>query len=288
VKTSSIRAGAAFAVAAALAGAERAESATLKPETIAAWESYAELVEARFAAEVASDERFLPDHALEPDERDHCRAAIAAAGVCIVRRRERDRTAETPDIPSGMVHHWMGMIRIPGARLDDLVTWVQDYDRQTEYYDEVEASELLEQVGDRFEIRLRLVRKKVVTVHYETEHDVAYRRHDPDRVSSRSYATRIAELANAGDDDEREKAIGQDSGFLWRWHSYWRFRQVGSDVVVACESVSLSRGIPFGVRWLVGGMVNSIPRESLERTLTSMRDGFLGSIDSEHPSSARD
>ena len=40
---------------------------------------------------------------------------------------------------------------------------------------------------------------------------------------------------------------------------------------VQCESVSLSRAIPTGLGWLVGPFVTSIPRESLEFTLGSMR-----------------
>ena len=63
--------------------------------------------------------------------------------------------------------------------------------------------------------------------------------------------------------------MGDDSGFLWRLNSYWRFREQDGGVIVECESVSLSRGIPYGFGWLIGDYVESIPRESLESTLTS-------------------
>ncbi len=38
-------------------------------------------------------------------------------------------------------------------------------------------------------------------------------------------------------------------------------------IIVELESVSLSRGVPVAVRWLVGRYLDSVPRESLEATL---------------------
>jgi hypothetical protein len=43
---------------------------------------------------------------------------------------------------------------------------------------------------------------------------------------------------------------------------------------VQCESVSLSRDIPFGLGWVVGPFVSSIPRESLTFTLQTTRDAL--------------
>src|SRR5206468_7258861 len=141
------------------------------------------------------------------------------------------------------------------------------------YFKVVEDSKLLSHDGDRFDIFLRFVRKKVVTVHYNTNHTAIYRHHRDGFESSRSFTTRIAEVQNAGTASEMEKPVGDDSGFLWRLNSYWRFKQQGDGVVVECESISLSRSIPFGLGWLIKGFVESVPRESLENTLVSIRDG---------------
>ena len=154
-----------------------------------------------------------------------------------------------------------------------MIRWIQDYDQQYKYFKEVEKSKLLSHNGDTFRIYLRLSRTKVVTVHYNTEHTVTYRDNGPGRASSRSFTTKIAEIDNAGTPSEKELPIGNDSGFMWRLNSYWRFREQNGGVVVECESVSLSRQIPFGFGWLVGSYVESIPRESLESTLTGIRDG---------------
>ena len=45
---------------------------------------------------------------------------------------------------------------------------------------------------------LKLQRRAIVSVTYNTEHDVAYRTHGLGRASSRSVATRIAEVVNPG------------------------------------------------------------------------------------------
>jgi hypothetical protein len=158
-------------------------------------------------------------------------------------------------------------VLVPGAEVEDLVRWLQEYDEHDQRFDDVEDSRLLAREGDRFEVFLRLRRKKIVTVHYATMHEVVYRSHGLGRHSSVSRATRIAELENAGTRDERERPPGGDRGFLWRLHSYWRFQQVPTGVVVECESLSLSRGVPAAVRWIVAPYLSSVPRESLESTL---------------------
>jgi hypothetical protein len=81
----------------------------------------------------------------------------------------------------------------------------------------------------------------------------------------------MGELANVGTRDERERAPGNDRGFLWRLIAYWRFEQAGNGVLIECESVSLSRSVPLLLRPIASPIVNRIARESLERTLRSLR-----------------
>ena len=118
---------------------------------------------------------------------------------------------------------------------------------------------------------MKLRRESVITVTYNTEHAVEYRRLAPARASSRSVATKIAELENAGTAQEREKAAGNDHGFLWRLNAYWRYEQVDGGVIIECESVSLSRSVPALLRPFVMGTVERIARESLQKTLVSLR-----------------
>ncbi len=118
---------------------------------------------------------------------------------------------------------------------------------------------------------MKLRRESVITVTYNTEHDVLYRRINDTRASSRSVATKIAELEGAGTPQEREKPVGNDHGFLWRLNAYWRYEQVKGGVLIECESVSLSRGVPVLLRPFVTGTVERIARESLQKTLVSLR-----------------
>ena len=113
-----------------------------------------------------------------------------------------------------------------------------------------------------------------MTVRYNTEHIVVYGPPQEGQQSSRSFTTKIAELQNAGTASEIEKPIGDNSGFLWRLNSYWRFKEQESGVVIECESISLSRSIPFGLAWLIKRFVESVPQESLENTLMSIPDGI--------------
>ena len=122
--------------------------------------------------------------------------------------------------------------------------------------------------GGKYSSKVR--RRSVVTVHYNTEHQVEYRRHGTGRASSRSVATRIAELEDVGSAAEREKPIGRDRGFLWRLNAYWRYQEVAGGVIVECESVTLSRGIPAVVRWMVRPIINRTARSVLSETLGSM------------------
>ncbi|MGH9603010.1 MAG: hypothetical protein ACRD24_11550, partial [Terriglobales bacterium] len=62
-----------------------------------------------------------------------------------------------------------------------------------------------------------------------------------------------------------------DGGFLWRLYSYWRFEEKAGGVFVQCEAISLTRGIPKLLAWLIKPFVTGIPRESLLNTLGSTR-----------------
>ena len=120
--------------------------------------------------------------------------------------------------------------------------------------------------------RLKLQRKQFVTVVYNTEHIVQYASHGAGKASSRSVATRIAELEDAQTVNEREMPEGQDHGFLWRLNSYWRYEQVAGGVIVECESISLSRSIPSVLRVMVRPMIDSAAKGAMERTLVMVRD----------------
>lgn len=228
---------------------------------LAAWDAYVRNVDGRYA-EAGTSSFFALDVRR------------------VTRWRDRAMTATVPmvevpptDAPNAKIHHWAGAIYIPDSTVPAVIKRMQDYaGRESEFYQEVKASRLMQRDGDRVNVFLKLQRDAgVVTADYNTEHAVEYRTLSATRASSRSVSTKIAELEHAGTPRERELPAGKDRGFLWRLNAYWRFEQAGSGVFIECESVSLSRGVPWLVRPIASPIVNRIARESLERTLRSLR-----------------
>lgn len=244
--------------------------------TFTDWDRYVAAVERRVDGELGrANGRFLVLETLPQMEVTRARAMLDRGEVYV--HEMAVPAGLSRDAEKGLVHHWLGAVLVPGATVDQVLAFVQDYDHHARHYADVMASKTLARDGDRFRVFLKLQRSRFgVNAHYNTEHDVVYRRHDPARASSRSVATRIAELDDAGKPREREKAPGDDRGYLWRLNSYWRFQQTAAGVVVECESVSLSRDIPWPVRFLAGPFVRSVPRDSLDRTLSDMRAGISG------------
>ena len=241
-----------------------------------------EATERRIAGELAAaDARALEagNRFLAQDFRDDAAGArrdVLAGNVRIDRMETRDADGNRIRVPKGAIHHWRGSVLIPGAALDDVLHDLMHGADLTGMQNGVVESRVLDREGDRLHMFLKLRRKQLITVHYNTEHRVRYTRHRPDAASSRSVSTRIAELVDAGSPAEREKPIGRDRGFLWRLNSYWRYQQTDDGVIVECESVSLSRSIPRAVRWMATPIVNRTARQVMTRTLTSMAAAMSG------------
>jgi hypothetical protein len=243
----------------------------LKKDTTQAFDRYVELTEARNAAELRRATGLLWIDALPQDERSAAYAALKRGEVKVQKLETRDNS-QAIHCPGGLIHHWTGVVFIPGAKLDDVLAILEDYDRHAEYFaPDVERSKIESRDGDHFKVFLRFRRHKVITVVLNTEHDVRYFRDAPDRAHSRSSAVRIAEVENPGKSDEREKTPGDDDGFLWRMETWWRMEERDGGVYVQSEVASLTRDIPAGLGWLIRPFVTGIPRETLTFTLEATR-----------------
>ena len=261
-----------LALTATLAGTGAAglAAAELHTETIAAWTRYVDATEQRIAAELDG----VGGAFLVQDFRDDAasaRRAVLGGDILVDTMRTHDAGGDGIAVPRGAIHHWRGSIFIPDITLATVMDGVQTPLTQEGLQEDVLESRVLERDGDSMRVYLKLRRKKFVTVYYGTEHVMDYARHGAEKASSRSVATRIAELVDVGSAGERKKPIGNDRGFLWRLNSYWRYYELEGGVIVECESISLSRSIPAVVRWMITPMINSAARESMARTLTSMR-----------------
>ena len=244
------------------------DSGPVHPATLVAWTAYERQVDARYTRDTGAA-FFAADTLGGPGS---WRPDALAGATPMFQARAAAAGLAAPDVPDGRIHHWVGATFVPGRTVAEVIDSLEaQAGREAGAYDDVIASRLLSRDGDRVHVFLKLRRTKIVTATYNTEHRVEYRRIEATRGSSRSVATRIVELADAGTATEREKTPDEDSGYLWRLNAYWRFEQAGGGVLIECESVSLSRAAPSLLRPFISGIVEGVARESLERTLLSVR-----------------
>jgi hypothetical protein len=242
-----------------------ASAAELKPETVDAFDRYVR------AAETRIDGRLHGPGFLWADDYPARLKAVRDGQVVTEPVVGQGDVA----VAGGLVHDWIAAVFVPGATLERTLASVQDYDRdKVTHRPEVIDSKLLSRDGNHFRIYLRLMKKKVLTVVLNTEHDVRYFPIDAKRCHSRSYSTRIAEVADPGRSSEREQPVGNDHGFLWRLNSYWRFEERDGGVYIECEAISLTRDVPTGLGWLIEPIVRQLPAESLVNTLRATRNAI--------------
>lgn len=272
-----------LAITALLTLAAAAEE--LKPATVAAFDEYVHRTEQRVKTDAHFGNSLWIDTAPPAQRNDYY--SRLRKGEVLTRPLQTLADGRQIHVPDGLIHHWIGLVFIPGASLAATVALLQDYDQQHRFYaPEVERSRLIRRNGNDFHVFLRLRRKKIVTVVLNTEYDVHYTTSE-NSAYARSYSTRIAEVEDAGKASEREKPVGNDDGFLWRLNSYWYVLQRDGGTYVQLEAISLTRDIPAGLGWLIRPFVTSVPQESLQFTLTRTRASLFDAQRLSPASSAR-
>jgi putative flippase GtrA len=162
------------------------------------------------------------------------------------------------DVPGGTISDWRGAAFLPGITLDQLLHRLQ-YPGTPPPQEDVVSSRVVGRSADGLRVSIRLVRRSIVTVSYDTEHEMTFRRRTPTLATARSVATRIEEIG------------GDDHGFLWRLNSYWRYEERAGGVMVELQSLTLSRDVPTLLRPIASPLVRRVARESMVRTLEALR-----------------
>ncbi len=250
----------------------------LKPRTLEAFESYIRDAEAGMQPLLKGAGAFLWSDT-SPE-----RAQQVRQGKVVAKLWAGDWPVK---VPNGLIHDWTGAVFVPGATVEQTLALVQNYDNHKNIYQpEVIGSRLISHDGNDFKIFLRLLKKKIITVVLDTDHDVHYSEVSPGRWFCRSYTTRIVEVEDAG--TEKEHALDPDTGygFLWRLYSYWKFDEKSDErrppapaangVYIECRAISLTRDIPYGLGWIIEPIIRNLPQESLIHTLECTRKA-LGS-----------
>lgn len=254
---------------------------TSAPETLKAFEGYVEIAEARDNENLAARKNFLwVDGLPEPDrERTY---HLLKSQQTVIRRSASCASRDCSNIPGGIIHDWTGITFVPGVTLQQTLTALQDYDRDTDYYrPTVLRAKLLSRAGNSFRVFLRLKETHVLTVVLDTEYEIQYLTLDSTHAASVSHSTRITEIEKAGSPQEHATSHKDNHGFLWRLNTYWRFYEADGGVYIQCNAISLTRDVPAGLGWLVGPFIENVPRESLNFTLTATREALLKKFPSE-------
>jgi len=242
-------------------GGQRATAAELRPQTVSAFDRYVRETEKRLEARKVF---------LWADESAD-RARRARQGEVVV-----EAAGEKALIPvaDGLIHDWVGTVFVPDATLQETIARVEDYNHDATRHHEVVTSRILGRQGNDFRVYMRLLKKKIITVVLDTEHDVHYVPIDAARWTSQSRTTKIAEVENAGKPGERELPPGTGYGFLWKLYTYWRFQERDGGTWIECQAISLTRDVPTGLGWLIEPIIRSLPKESLENTLRETAAGL--------------
>jgi len=262
-----------FSILAGLAGAS-AHAAQLKPETAAAFEHYAAATEARMDEDVRLNQFLIIDHL--PDlQRKDAYDQLQQGQIYIEELYTRE-DHHTIHIPSGLVHHWVGVIFIPKATLAEADAVLNDFKDEPEIYKpDIRKARLIEQNGSGSKIYLQFYSKTLVTVVLNAYFDVVETRLGSTRIQSASRSTRVAEVEGWGSPDEHERPEGNDHGYMWRLNSYWRIEEKDGGAYVENESITLTRTVPTLLAWLINPLTKSIPHDVLVHTLTNTRDAVV-------------
>jgi hypothetical protein len=237
----------------------------LQPETVNAWEDYIRSVDSRMQARFGGETPFLWIH--ESAERSR----RIARGEIVV---EPALAQGTQSVPNGLMHHWIGGVFIPGARIGSVSAVVHDYRKYKDFYKPVVAdSKVLDctETNQRFSM---LWRHKVLFITAAIQSEYLGHHVKVDRLREYNVAdtVRVQEIEHYGRPEERLLPPGTGSGFIWRMHSIARYEERDGGVYLELEAIALTRDIPASVRWFVNPVVNHLSVNSLTTTLQQTRD----------------
>jgi hypothetical protein len=132
-------------------GGMAARAMELKPDTAAAFDRYVRAMEARMDEDAGRDQFLVVDR-LPDARRTEAYEQLKSGQVYIeaMSAREGDRPIKAP---SGLIHHWAGVIFIPRATFDEVETVMRYYDCHEDIYKpQIRKSKLIERNGDESKV----------------------------------------------------------------------------------------------------------------------------------------
>jgi hypothetical protein len=247
--------------------ARSAFAVDLTQATVDAFDRYIAATEERL------DPRFRGTHFLWEADCPEWRQQLKRDALII-----QPQSSGTIDIKGGMIQDWIGAVFIPDSSLKKTLSIVQDYEHHKDFYKpEVADAKIRSRQGDDFRVYMRIVKSKLMLSDVlNTEHEIRFTTVDSHRVYSRVYSRRIAEVTDPGKPGEHELEVGKDRGFLWRIYGYWFFEESDGGVYVTCESITLTRDLPFALGKILGPILRELPGESVRNSLEQTRKAVTG------------
>ncbi len=237
-----------------------AGAANLKPETVAAWDSYLETAKSDLQKRIRPSGTFLWTFE-NPD-----RLARVRSGEIVVAPVPG---ASPRKIPGGLIHHWIGAVFVPDLKLEQALEVTRDYDRYRNYYRPVvieSKTVARSEESDRFSIRM-MNKAFFLKTAFDADYQATTVRLDEHRIYSVSQTTRVQEIEQFGEPGQHSLPEGEGGGYLWKMFSIARYEQRDSGVYFEFEAVALSRDIPAAARLFVDPIVRRISRNSLSISL---------------------
>jgi hypothetical protein len=256
-------------VVALIALTAQAKAATLKPETVAAWDDYLQTTNANLQDRIRPGGSFL--WTLENAER----TAKVHSGEIVVAPVTRQNPMKVAD---GLIHHWVGAMFVPNRKLDDIIEVTRDYDHYKDFYrPSVVESKMIARSSsdDRFSM-LIMNKAFFLSSALDADYHTTVVRLDDRRFYSISRTTRVQEVEEYGEPGEYRKREGEGSGYIWQMYSIARLEQSDDGVYVEIEAIALSRQIPAAVRFLVDPVVRRVSRNSLLTSLQKTEEAVGG------------
>jgi len=163
---------------------------------------------------------------------------------------------ENRDIGEASIHHFSGVIRVHGQKIESVRKIMEDYPNYPKYFKpDVSRSEGSLQPDstpedEHFQSRLYMEQGTLwVDVAFDARFDTHYRRLDADRWTSRSSTLSIREVLDPHHPEKGLYPEGEDHGFLWKTNTFWYLRQKDGNLEMEVDSMTLSRKVPIGFGW---------------------------------------
>jgi hypothetical protein len=249
-------------------------AASLKAETIAAWDDYVRTVSVALQDRTRANGSFLWTY------EDSERIAKVHRGEIVVAPAPGPSPRK---VPGGLIHHWMGAAFLPNRTLDDILEVTRDYDRYKEFYrpsvieSKAVARKALDYKASDDEFSMLLMNQAFfLKTALDADCAAVNVRLNDRRFYSVSRTTRVQEVEDYGRASQHRMPEGEGDGYIWKLFSIIRLEQNDGGVYVEMEAIALSREIPGAVRLIVDPIVRRVSHNSILTSIQQTEEAVRG------------